>query len=347
MLVNFDLILAKFGENDPYIPDYSNVSPNWKAKDIRQMEDICLKSLDYKLNISTFSEILSNFLNVGIVFEHEFDESRITQTIKAPNLDENSDYSSKKIFDYARKLMRMILEKDWEILNSQSTYYLALAIIQKTREKFSLEKSITDSLIKLFCIDESSKKLKESVKTIDKLIEKERMIEMCSSAERVDTETKLSPASKLEIPIEKRRYSVNKSLHSRRLSTVEMNNNNNNNKVHLIPISKDLLTDMVINLEKNSGSSNASTCSNNSSTSIPKYQIKSTSSQNIPHIKMPLPKQQKLSLVNNYLRFPRASAFSNVKITTSVNNLNVKKPSVSNTNLPAIKKENNLMFKYL
>jgi hypothetical protein len=307
------------------------------------MEDVCVKSLDYKLDNPTLYEILMNFLNIGIVFEHEFEQPNSQQSIKTPKSDENSDISKKikKIFDYAKKLIKKVLEIDWDFLNNQNPYYLALAIIQKTRDKFYFDKSITESLIKLYSIDESSKKLSDCIKAIDKILEKERMVEMCSSLERVETE-KNSPSNKLEIPIERRRYSVNKNLHSRRLSTVEINN-----KGQFIPFSKDMLSDIANKFEKNSGSSNASTCSNNSSTSVPKQQIKSTSSQNIVQIRMPIPKQQKLQLVNNNLRFPRASAFSNVKINTSVNNLSVKKPSVSNTNLPAIKKENSLMFKYL
>lgn len=70
------IILAKFSENDPIIPDLACFSSSinryyYSLKDVRKYEDFCVKQLNYKLDYYTAIDILEHVLSNGFIFSDE------------------------------------------------------------------------------------------------------------------------------------------------------------------------------------------------------------------------------------------------------------------------------------
>ncbi len=317
------------------------------------MEDFCVKTLEYKLDNPTLYELITFFLNHGVIFENEdLSEKKINQP---------DHLKLKNFFDYSYKLLQTIIENESELFSNVSVYEMALAVMKISREKFNLSPKITEGLIRLYSL-ESSMKIWDYSKLIEHVLEKERILESSSRLEKIEkkvenfekTEKFTSPIQTEEITIETRRHSVNQNWHCRRLSNFEVNVSLKNSTNEFLHLNSNKQTKQIKSIQNNSASSNgSSTCSNGSSTSIPKYHSKTTSSNYVLIVKMQSKQNSssKLTYVNN-LRFPRASGFSKIKIGSSVNLANnvLKSSSISNRNLPIVsnRKENPLMIiKYL
>lgn len=129
----------------------SNAHYYYNIKDVRKYEEFCLKCLNYKLGCYTAYSILRYFLNLGIVFEDEFEIF-----IDSESNSERSDISSCRdtiglIYSYSYDLIKTIIKDNKSLLFNQMQ--LALSIIVLTRDNFKFEKEKTKLLLIIYGYD--------------------------------------------------------------------------------------------------------------------------------------------------------------------------------------------------
>jgi len=98
----YQLIIAKFNENDPNIPEHKdiiNIYPKttFSVTNLKKYEFICLKILGYKLSSFSSYHFLLFFSNCGYIFPNDFASSIISPNILLNKKKSNSAIPSVNI----------------------------------------------------------------------------------------------------------------------------------------------------------------------------------------------------------------------------------------------------------
>jgi hypothetical protein len=130
------LLVVKFAENDPMVPDLCRFSITqndyYDLKDVRKYENHCIKFLDYKLDFFTSYDILTYIINIGLFFNDEI----------------HSDYPVEKVFLYAYKLLNHFVFNNLSL--KFNPLQIGISIMCLTRERFKFDEERTDFLLNFY-----------------------------------------------------------------------------------------------------------------------------------------------------------------------------------------------------
>jgi hypothetical protein len=117
----------------PELSDFPSIDINYfDIKEVRKSESICLKKLNYKLNIFSSYHILCNLLNLGIIFEDE--------------VHDKMNYLN--IFTYSKKLLKRFVCDN--ISTNFNPMQIALSVVYCTRSRFNLSQKRMNVLLDFY-----------------------------------------------------------------------------------------------------------------------------------------------------------------------------------------------------
>ena len=233
IVLGFFLISSKYIENDIFEPEFEmfcnfNKSFYLTINEIRTIEMLCLFSINYDMFIYSSVDWLNMFLNIGIIFDKEINNSRLLGNI----------------YIYTQKLLTSITSKMFFF--KFTPIQIALSIIQISRERYlintkKLSYKLFEAYLKIFNLN--YKDIEDCYNTIKK--------ELNISSEKQKLKESDSEEGYININTTTNINTINYVNSSNSNSKISLNENVKTNRINLSQIKFRMGGDLQKGIKKN------------------------------------------------------------------------------------------------